>query len=185
MQGLLECISNRSAFAVSCSRSADVTWLAYASPPSSAITHFSNLIIRANSSTIVICFCWITSSESAWFLGCLAFLLLFQLAQLLLKLWSHFSITRWQFDQRLIFYFSYGPSFSYIKGYSQFMILLFDSSFKNVRWLMIPLPLNRSRSSDKKNSIEAVLKQRPQFYRLNTLQVLLDYNIFLPSFLPL
>ena len=73
MQGLLDCISNLSVFAVSCSWRTDVTWLADASLSSSAITHSSNLTTFANSSAIVIYYYWITTSDAAWFpLSCVS-----------------------------------------------------------------------------------------------------------------
>ena len=39
-------------------------WLADASPPSSAITRSSNLTVRANSLSTIICCCWITTFEA-------------------------------------------------------------------------------------------------------------------------
>ena len=67
MQDLLDYISNSSVFAVSYSWRTDVTWLADASPPSSAMTHSSNLIICTSSLSIVFCCSWITTSKAAWF----------------------------------------------------------------------------------------------------------------------
>ena len=64
---LLEYISKSSVFAVIWSWRTVATWLADASPPSSAMTHSSNLTIRASSSSIVTCYWRITTSEAAWF----------------------------------------------------------------------------------------------------------------------
>ena len=65
IQGFLEYISNPFTFAESCFQRTDVTWLDYVSPPSSAITRSPHFTMRANSLSIVIFCCWITTSEAS------------------------------------------------------------------------------------------------------------------------